>query len=251
MRLRAIAILCTVFFPAPTQAAELAIPPGFVHLREAAPEIQQDMRYAGPHNFTGKPAPGYGAGECLLLREAALALKRAQQAAMARGLSLKVYDCYRPIRAVEAFAAWAEAPDDGRTRHFYPALQKPELMRGYIARRSAHSQGVAVDLTLAPRGSAIPAPGGKGPCTAPQSEREADNSVDMGTAFDCFDAKSATASPGITAEQRRFRLLLKTIMGEAGFRNYSVEWWHYAYASRMAKRVFDIPIQPYTAAPAP
>jgi zinc D-Ala-D-Ala dipeptidase len=251
MRLHAIVVLCiTALFPVLAHAAEPPIPPGFVYLRQAAPAIQQDMRYAGPHNFTGKPVPGYGAGECLLLREAALALERAQLAAEARGLSLKVYDCYRPIRAVEAFAAWAEAPEDGRTRHFYPSLQKPELMRGYIARRSAHSQGLAVDLTLVPRGSTTPEPGPRGPCTAPQSEREADNSVDMGTAFDCFDPKSATAAPGITAEQRRFRLLLKTIMAQAGFRNYSAEWWHYSYASRRAGRSFDIPIQRYTA-PAP
>ena len=80
------------------------------------------MRYAGPDNFTGKPVPGYGAAECVLQAAAAKALARAQVEAQRLGLSLKVYDCYRPVRAVRAFVAWAAAPEDGRTKHYYPRL---------------------------------------------------------------------------------------------------------------------------------
>src|SRR5215475_8879023 len=86
------------------------LPQGFVYLRDVAPSILQDMRYAGPENFTGKPVPGYDAPECILKRSAAEALTRAQENAQQRGFSLKVYDCYRPARAVRAFLAWAEAP---------------------------------------------------------------------------------------------------------------------------------------------
>lgn len=250
MRRDVIAILCAGLLSAPMQAGELAIPPGFVYLRQVAPEIQQDIRYAGPHNFTGKPVPGYNAGECLLLYKAAMALKRAQAQAMAAGFSLKVYDCYRPARAGEAFIRWVTAPEDGATHHFYPKLDKTVLMKGYIARRSAHSRGVAVDLTLVPQGSAVPTPSGTASCNAPKSEREADNSVDMGTAYDCFDAKSSMESPDLTDDQRRFRRLLKTIMEKAGFENYPAEWWHYSYPAVSARQSFDIPVQPYDGRPA-
>ena len=91
------------------------LPQGFVYLRDVAPSIAQDMRYAGPDNFTGKPVPGYGAAECVLQAAAAKALARAQVEAQRLGLSLKVYDCYRPVRAVRAFVAWAGAPEDGRS----------------------------------------------------------------------------------------------------------------------------------------
>jgi D-alanyl-D-alanine dipeptidase len=209
------------------------LPAGFVYLRAVAPAIQQHMRYAGVNNFLGRRAPGYHAGECVLLKDAALALKRAQDDAAAQGFALKVYDCYRPERAVRAFVAWANAPEDGLTRHFYPRLGKPELLSGYIASRSGHSQGNTVDLTLVPLGSAIPpADDRKSPCTAPQGQRASDNSVDMGTAFDCFDPLAHTDSPQIDAAQRGFRLRLKAIMEAVGFRNYRREWWHYSYPDR-------------------
>src|SRR6185312_4790921 len=136
-------------------AAALADPPrGFVRLREVDRTIAQDMRYATGNNFTGSPLPGYDAGECILARAAAEALKRAQADLAPENLSLKVYDCYRPTRAVTAMARWAAdadaAPD---TRRFYPAIRKERLFAfGWIAAHSAHSRGVAVDLTLVPKG---------------------------------------------------------------------------------------------------
>jgi D-alanyl-D-alanine dipeptidase len=223
-----------------------ALPQGLVYLRDVAPSILQDMRYAGSQNFTGNPVPGYDAAECILQRGAAEALKRAQENAQKRGFSLKVYDCYRPVRAVRAFLAWAQAPEDGRTKRFYPHLCKSQLVRAYIAARSSHSTGAAVDVTLVPAASA-PGPGtasGKGGCTAPADEREPDNSLDMGTSFDCFDPKANTATLLASPEQRKNRALLRIILESAGFKNYAGEWWHFAYGARGGQRYYDLPVRP-------
>src|SRR5688500_10734990 len=107
------------------------------------------MRYAGGDNFTGRALPGYDAPECVLRADAAQALKRVQAALAPSGLSLKVYDCYRPERAVRAMARWSRGPEDGTTRYFYPEADKRTLFAsGWISPRSAHSSGIAVDLTL-------------------------------------------------------------------------------------------------------
>jgi zinc D-Ala-D-Ala dipeptidase len=225
-------------------AAAGDLPDGFVRLREAQPSIAQDMRYATANNFTGKPAPGYGAAECLLTGETAEALGRAQKHAQALGFSLKVYDCYRPARAVRAFMAWARAPEDGRTKSYYPRLPKSALTPGYIAPQSTHSTGTTVDLTLIP---AREAPRGAGPaaadCTAPAAEREPDNSLDMGTAFDCFDPKANTDSPLASPEQRKRRAMLKSIMARAGFEAYPAEWWHFSFAGGKDRKRYDFPIE--------
>ena len=217
-----------------------------VHLRDIEPSIAQDMRYAGSDNFIGKPLPGYGAPECLLRREAAIALRRVQAELAAANLSLKVYDCYRPTRAVAAMAAWSRAKNDTDTSRFYPALRKEKLFAlGYIASRSAHSRGVAVDLTLVPRGSATPAfdaAAKYGPCTSAQ--RAPDNSLDMGTGFDCFDARSHTHSTAITAEQAANRRLLLNAMRRHGFSNYKREWWHFSFNSADDGIAFNTPIAP-------
>lgn len=228
------------------QAGEAKLPADFVYLRGVAPTIVQDMRYATPNNFTGEPVPGYDAAECILKRRAAEALKSAQENAQKRGYSLKVYDCYRPIRAVQAFMAWAAARDDGRTKRYYPRLSKPQLVPGYIADRSGHSAGMAIDLTLIPLAAGPLRPRSElpGDCTAPAQVREPDTGLDMGTAFDCFDPKANTASPLITPEQRRARMLLKTIMEAAGFKNYAAEWWHFSYGAAKPGKLYDFPIEP-------
>jgi zinc D-Ala-D-Ala dipeptidase len=234
-------------------AAQGAPPAGFVYLRDVDPTIAQDIRYAGANNFVGRPLPGYEAPECVLRREVAAALKRVQASLAASGLSLKVYDCYRPTRAVAAMAAWAH---DGRsgapTRRFFPKLQKDSLFAlGYISSRSQHSTGIAVDLTLIAAGGASAAAfdpkATYGSCTAAAAERSPDNSVDMGTGYDCFDTKSHTASP-VGAEQRRWRNTLLTAMAAQGFHNYIREWWHFSYGPAGRAWPQDFPIRAHSAA---
>jgi D-alanyl-D-alanine dipeptidase len=229
-----------------TCAYAQALPQSFVYLRDVAPSILQAMRYAGPENFTGKPVPGYNAAECILQRGAAEALKRAQENAQKLGFSLKVYDCYRPVRAVRAFLAWAKEPEEGRTKSYYPHLRKSELVPAYIAPQSSHSTGAAVDATLVPAASA-PGAGtaaGEGGCTAPPNKRAPDNSLDMGTSFDCFDPKANTASLLASPEERKNRALLNSILESAGFKNYPGEWWHFAYGAARDKWHYDFPVSP-------
>jgi D-alanyl-D-alanine dipeptidase len=234
-----------------TGAAQGALPSGFVYLRDIDSSIAQDMRYASYDNFVGRPLPGYDAPECLLQRDVALALKRVQVALAGSGLSLKVYDCYRPARAVRAMAAWAnDGRGDGSTKRFFPKLHKSWLFgMGYIASHSQHSSGIAVDLTL------VQSPGSParafdphaayGACTAPAAERSPDNAIDMGTSYDCFDTASYTNSGAISADQRKWRRTLLSAMAAQGFRNYFREWWHYGYGG--GRGTYDFPIRPRTA----
>ncbi len=207
------------------------------------------MRYAGSDNFTGKPVPGYDAPECMMRRAVTLALKEVQAELAAAKLSLKVYDCYRPARAVAAMAAWSRGKGGADTARFYPALDKARLFAlGYIASHSAHSRGVAVDLTLVPRDAAPAArfdPAARyGPCTAPPADRAPDDSLDMGTGFDCFDARSHTRSGAITPAQAANRRRLVDAMRRHGFTNYKREWWHFSYNSADDGATFDLPIKP-------
>jgi D-alanyl-D-alanine dipeptidase len=203
-----------------------------VSLSDVDSTIQVDIRYWTSNNFVGRPIAGYRNPKCFLTKEAASALARAQKQANTHGYSLKVYDCYRPRRAVADFVAWArDAQDTKMQRSFYPAVRKDELFaRGYIAEKSGHSRGGTVDLTLVPIGSEQPAPGASAElrdCRSDVSERSPDNSVDMGTGYDCFDELAHTDNPRIGAIARRNRDLLRSIMRAAGFKNLEEEWWHF------------------------
>jgi D-alanyl-D-alanine dipeptidase len=238
---------------APAYARDM-LPPGFVYLRDIDSSIAQDMRYATYDNFTGRPLPGYAAGECILRREAADALKRVQADLAKENLGLKVYDCYRPTRAVRAMAAWAQdgkpdGDDSASTKRFYPDLQKRNLFRlGYIAAQSKHSTGTTVDLTLIRRpATPVPAfdPAARyGPCTGPAAKRAPDNGIDMGTGFDCFDLRSYSANREISAEQKRWRNTLNVAMRRHGFANYFREWWHFSFNGALEPRAYDFAIGP-------
>lgn len=227
------------------------LPEDFVYLRDIDPTILQDMRYAGSDNFTGAPVPGYEAAECVLLRPAAEALKAVQADLRPKGLTLKVYDCYRPARAVAAFVAWAEEPDvlSAKIVH-YPNLPKAALFPDYIATRSGHSRGATVDLTLVPIVAGAQSPetaGSAAPqsCTAPQEGQAPDGSLAMGTSFDCFDVKANTATPGLTDEERTNRAMLVGAMQARGFKNYPNEWWHFTFEPEpYPDSYFDFPIEP-------
>jgi D-alanyl-D-alanine dipeptidase len=247
MRRNAAALIGALFLAQSSIASEVQIsqttqspaglPAGFVYLRDVDASILQDIRYAGADNFTGKPVPGYAAAECVLTRPAAEALARVQASLRAENLSLKVYDCYRPQRAVLSFVAWAREKDAlPATRRFFPKLRKNQLVPlGYIAEQSSHPRGVAVDLTLVPLPvAAVPAVDPKvvpGACTAKADRRAPDNSVDMGTGYDCFDTLSHTASPRVGKAQRAWRRKLLAAMTREKFDNFEKEWWHYVFPS--------------------
>ncbi|MGR4884909.1 M15 family metallopeptidase [Streptomyces sp. LARHCF249] len=202
-------------------------PAGFVALREVDPSVRQDMRYAGDRNFTGRVVDGYEEPVCLLARPAAEALRRAQRGLLRRGYSLKVYDCYRPQRAVDRFVRWAGDLDDQATKaEFYPAVDKSRLIPdGYIAEKSGHSRGSTVDVTL------VRITGTEG------------GDVDMGTPFDFFDPLSHTDDPRVTGAARANRQLLKRILGEQGFVNLPEEWWHFTYRPEaFPDSHFDFPV---------
>ena len=209
------------------------IPDGFVDIKEVNPTVLLDMRYYGAHNFVGERIDGYNAYKCILTKQAATALSKVQKELSESSLSLKVYDCYRPQRAVNHFVRWAQDTDDTRTKkEFYPGIDKKNLFRdGYIAEKSSHSRGSTVDVTIVP----VPVPQMEHyipgqrlfDCTLPAGKRFRDNSIDMGTGFDCFNELSHTLNREIGLEQRINRLVLKTLMEKHGFKNLETEWWHY------------------------
>lgn len=210
-------------------------PVDFVRLRDIAPGIRQDMRYAGPHNFVGRRVDGYEQGECWLTTPTAQALKAVQDDLRQRGdgLELQVFDCYRPQRAVAHFARWAADIDDTLTRaEFYPTIDKRDLFRlGYIAERSGHSRGSTVDVTLTGP-TARPAQNYQAgqplvACTAAYTARFADGGVDMGTGYDCFDDASAPDSQAVNATAQANRRILTQAMAARGFRALSTEYWHF------------------------
>lgn len=244
------AALCLLAVPGPPAAAQDGrLPPALVYLAAVDSSIVQDIRYATPDNFTGAVVPGYGAAECILTRTAAEALRRVQTELATRDLSLKVYDCYRPERAVRAFVHWTREPGEqaSRSPRWHPNVRRSALISlGYIAYASRHSRGDAVDLTIVrlPQPSLDPAAATRnGDCTQPAAARPADTSVDMGTGFDCLDPKSHTASPDVTSEQRHWRNTLVEAMARHGFRNYSREWWHFTHGPGDGPS-YDVPIAP-------
>jgi zinc D-Ala-D-Ala dipeptidase len=244
----ALAVVGFLNLPAPrVQAgAPPPLPPGFVRLGEAGPGIRVDMRYARRFNFTGAVVPGYGGPQCILLRRAALALAQAQADLEAQGFALQVYDCYRPVRAVKAFAAWAQTPGGEEMKAvFFPGIDKPALFAlGYIASHSRHSLGTAVDAGLVRRGEETPAPETGGRCDGPFPARAQESTLDMGTAYDCFSTRSATASGQISATARANRERLRSALERVGFRNYAREWWHFEYTAGQAPAMaHDFPVQ--------
>ncbi|MEU7191733.1 M15 family metallopeptidase [Streptomyces sp. NPDC045369] len=234
---------------APGTTVSAPAPREFVALRDVDPTIRQEMRYFTPHNFMGVPVTGYRQPLCILTRDAARALHRAQRSFVRQGYTLKVYDCYRPQRAVNHFVDWAKDLGDQRMKgEFYPRVDKSALFRdGYIAEKSGHSRGSTVDLTLVRLPGPPTRPYIPGEpltrCYAPQKERFPDNSLDMGTGFDCFDTLAHTLDPRVQGRQRANRLLLKQGLERAGFRNYDKEWWHYTFTPEtFPDTYFDFPV---------
>ncbi|MFD9870275.1 M15 family metallopeptidase [Streptomyces niveus] len=232
-----------------SRTAGPSAPEEFVALPAVAPTIIHDMRYITPHNFMGERVDGYDQPLCILTRPAARALQRAQWKLLRQGYSLKVYDCYRPQRAVDHFVRWAKDLEDETMKpEFYPRVDKSRLFTdGYIAEKSGHSRGSTVDLTIVklPAKPTRPyVPGEKlVPCYAPQGERFRDDSVDMGTGYDCFDTLSHTDDPRVQEKQRANRQLLKSTLADVGFANLPEEWWHFTHKPEVfPDTYFDFPV---------
>ena len=182
---------------------------GFVSIGEAVPDVLLDIRYYSSFNFIGERIDGYEAPAALLTREAAAALKKVSDEAVNLGWRLKIFDAYRPQKAVDHFVRWAKDPADARMKaYFYPELEKKDIIpQNYIAEHSGHSRGSTVDLTLFDMAS----------------QRDAD----MGGTFDYFGEKSHPDYPGITEKQHQNRMLLQKLMVKHGFRPLESEWWHF------------------------
>ncbi len=230
-------------------AGAAALPFDFVYLRDIDPTILQDIRYAGSNNFVGRPLPGYEAAECVVTRDVARRLQAAQAELRPRGLSLKMLDCYRPVRAVAEMLAWSQdGVETTAGRRYTPRVAKQDLFRlGYIAARSSHSTGAALDLTLvelaADNSAAFDPAKNYADCTAPAALRAPEGSVDMGTGYDCSDVKAHTTAQNLTPEQRRWRNELVAVMARQGFVNYAKEWWHFSLPGAGAT-TYVFPIRP-------
>lgn len=202
------------------------LPDGFVDLQEFIPSLRLELRYCSDNNFTGRPVDGYLKPRGIATREAAAALKKVQDELLPFGLGIKVFDAYRPQRAVDSFVKWAENREDTLAKaRYYPDVAKRDLFReGYIADRSSHSRGSTVDLTII--------------------ELSSGAELDMGSPFDFFGPISWPDSTLVSPSQRANRLLLRTLMVKHGFNPYAQEWWHFTLASEpYPATYFDFPVE--------
>lgn len=204
-----------------------SIHPDFVSLTDICPEIQIEASYATSNNFTGSIVNGYKARKAYMAKVPAAKLCDIQIKALKQGYSLKIFDGYRPVKAVEFFQSWAKLPETNMSikERFYPKFTRLELFEaGYIAKQSSHSRGSAVDLTLV--------------------DLSTGKDLDMGSEFDYFDDLSNTDSPLVSAEQRANRMMLKKLMEDNGFKNFSQEWWHFSFKPEpFPERSFDFDVE--------
>ena len=198
---------------------------GFVLLADYVPSVIQEIRYYSTFNFIGERIDGYEEPCALLTKEAARALKEVSNQMIVKGYRLKIFDAYRPARAVKHFVLWGIEDLDLRMKpYFYPDLEKQELFRqGYIAKQSSHSRGSTVDLTL--------------------FDMKTGQELDMGSPFDLFSEISHPDNKSVTEKQYNNRMLLQNAMTRSGFVPISCEWWHFTLADEpYPETYFDFPV---------
>ncbi|MFK2892918.1 M15 family metallopeptidase [Dyella flagellata] len=228
---------------------EKSRPGDFVDVGRAIPSMQFDIRYDSAHNFVGRRIHGYEQAACLLTEPAVAALKKVEDELLAMGLTLKAYDCYRPQSAVDDFVSWAADAKQLRMQaEFYPSVPKDRLFeQGYIAAHSGHSRGSTIDLTIVPVDSVVSSVAADAPlqdCAAPKEKRAPDNSLDFGTGFDCFSPVAHPSYQAISPQAKANRLLLQTLMTNAGFVPLETEWWHFTLKNEPYPRTyFDFPVR--------
>lgn len=200
--------------------------PGFVFLDEVLAGVRWDAKYATWDNFTGTPVDGYEVNRIVGSQALADALLEAKTHAAALGFGLLLWDAYRPQLAVNRFLEWSAQPEDGRTKaRFYPNLDRAEMFeRGYVASKSGHSRGSAVDLTL--------------------YRLDAGELAAMGGGHDFMDERSHHGARGVSGIEAQNRRSLCSIMEHSGFERYDCEWWHYALRGEpYPGTYFDFPIR--------
>lgn len=190
-----------------------SLPQGFVYVKDVIPDVIEELRYNTTNNFMGERADGYQANRAILTAEAAQALKNAADELRDNGYVIKIYDAYRPQSAVSHFVQWSKTADERNKADYYPTMSKRSLFGRYISRKSGHSRGSTIDMTI---------------CYASSGAE-----VDMGGHFDFFGQASHTAFVGsyplgqVTPAHRKMRLMLKGVMTRHGFKAISNEWWHF------------------------
>ena len=192
-----------------SQISSQTLPKGFSYVSEIDATIKKELRYATSNNFIGKPIDGYLKDSLIISTPAAKALKKIQTKLMLSGLSLKIFDAYRPQQAVDHFVRWAKVMNDTLMKQlYYPDVEKSELFTlGFIASKSGHTRGSTIDLSIV--------------------DVKTNKEVDMGSSYDFFGEKSHPFYKKITEAQMKNRMLLRTIMIKNGFIPYDNEWWHF------------------------
>lgn len=222
--MKKIVFLIVVSFSLIIQSQKL--PEGFVYLSDVDASIQKELRYLSNHNFIGKPIDGYK-NDCLIVtKQTAEALKKVQFLLKEKGIGLKLFDAYRPQKAVDHFVRWAKVLNDTlMKKEFYPKVPKSQLFNlGFIASKSGHTRGSTVDITLV--------------------NIKTGKELDMGSAYDFFGEESHPFYKSITKKQQENRLLLRKIMVENGFSPYDNEWWHFTLKNEpFPQTYFDFNIE--------
>ncbi len=198
----------------------------FVYVHEVVPQVVLDVRYFSDDNFMGRRVDGYRDDVILISSEAAFALIDVQRSLNEQGLGLKIFDGYRPQKAVDDFVGWAADPADTLTKStYYPDLPKDRLFDlGYIARKSGHTRGSTLDLTIV--------------------NLETGAELDMGSHWDFFGEISHHDSPLVNDEATANRELLRSTMVASGFSPYANEWWHYTLTDEpFPNRYFDFDVE--------
>lgn len=198
----------------------------FVDIRESIPDIVLDVRYFSADNFVGTRVDGYRKAVILVSKQAAEALSEVQSKLHQQGLGLKIFDAYRPQKAVDHFVRWADDPADTLTKQkYYPNLPKNRLFElGYIAKKSGHTRGSTLDLTIV--------------------DIETGEELDMGSPWDFFGEISHHDSPLVGEQATANRNLLREILIQHGFRPAVTEWWHYTLVDEpFPETYFDFDVE--------
>lgn len=204
------------------------LPIDFVYLKDVAPSIQQEIRYYTSNNFTGKPLPGYEHPVCILTKPTAYALLQVQRELNKKNLGLKVFDGYRPQMTVDEFVRWSQDVTDQKMKSdYYPNVNKADFFKlGYVAKKSGHTRGSTVDLTII--------------------DLKTHQEIDMGTHFDFMDKLSHPSNHAVTTQQFQNRQLLNSVMAKYGFiplNEKDTEWWHFTLKNELFPNTyFNFPI---------